>query len=137
MTITTSNLTVSYKTEGDAFSTDFNDNDVPQMTYLPTEMLLLKNDLFNYLVNILGNFLGLCVIALIILAINYIYHKCFWKKPNEVEINEHQRGANYSSLSYDAVRFKRRTQPGPQEQERTDCTYLTPVFWDKTTTQYR
>lgn len=78
-------------------------------------MVLLKNDLFNHLVKILGSFLGLCVILLTISVINYIYLKCFWKTTKEGEINEHQRRANYRSLSYDAVRFERRKQPGPQE----------------------
>lgn len=112
--MTTSNLTVSYRTEGHAFSAD---NDVFQITHSPTEMILSKNDLFNHLVKILGSFLGLCVIVLIILVINYIYLKCFWKTRNEGEINEHQKGANYISLSCNAVRSEGHMQQGPQEQE--------------------
>lgn len=53
-------------------------------------MVLFKNDFFNYLVNILGSFLGLCIFVLIILVINYIYLKCFWKIRND-EINEYYR----------------------------------------------
>lgn len=117
--MTTSNLTVSYRTEGHAFSADLKDNDVAKMTHLPTEMILSKNNLFNHLVKILGSFLGLCVIVLIILVINYIYLKCFWKTRNEGEINEYQRGANYISLSCNAVRSEGRMQSGPQEQEST------------------
>lgn len=85
----------------------------------------------------MGSLLGICVIVLTKLVINYICFKCFWKTTNEGEINEHQRVANYRSLSYDAVRCERRKQPGPQGQESTECTYLTPVFRDKTNTQYR
>lgn len=65
-TMTTSNLIVSYRTEGNAFSADLKYNDVFQMTNLPTEMILSKNDLFNHLVKISGSFL------VIILVINYI-----------------------------------------------------------------
>lgn len=82
-----SNLTVTYWTEGHAFSSDLKDN-VAQMTHVPREMVLSKNDFFNHLVNILGSFLGLCILILIILVINYIYLKCFWKTRND-EINEH------------------------------------------------
>lgn len=89
------------------------------MTYLPTEMLLSKNDWFNHLVKILGSFLGLCVIVLTILVIYYIYLKCFWKTRNEGEINEHQRGVNYRSLGCNAVRSEGQMQRGPQEQEST------------------
>lgn len=88
-TKSTSNLTVSYWTEGHAFSSDLKD-DVAQMTHVPREMVLSKNDFFNHLVNILGSFLGLCILVLIILVINYIYLKCFWKTRND-EINEHHR----------------------------------------------
>lgn len=87
-TKTTSNLTVSLWTEGHAFSADLKDN-VGQMTHSPKEMV--KNDWFNHLVKILGGILGLCIIVLIILFINYIYLKCFWKTRNEGEINEHHR----------------------------------------------
>lgn len=118
-TKTTSNLAVSYRTEGHAFSADLDDNDVAQMTKLPREMILSKNDFFNHLVKILGSFLGLCIIVLIILVIYYIYLKCFWKTRNESEINEHHRGVNYRSLSCNAVRSEGRMKPGPQEQEST------------------
>lgn len=85
------------------------------MTNLPREMVLSENDFFNHLVKILGSFLGLCIIVLIVLVINYIYLKYFWKTRNEIEINEHHREANYRSLSCNASRM----QPGPQEQEST------------------
>lgn len=62
------------------------------MTYLPREIDLFKNDLFNHLVKILGSFLGLLFIVLTILFIYYIYLKYFQKTTNEGEINEHQRG---------------------------------------------
>lgn len=86
----TSNLTVSYWTEGHAFSSDLKD-DVVQMTHVPREMVLSKNDLFNHLVKFLGSFLGLCILVLIILVINYIYLKCFWKTRNDDGINAHHR----------------------------------------------
>lgn len=88
----TSKLTVSNRTEVHVFSADINDNDVTQMTYLPREIDLFKNDLFNHLVKILGSFLGLLFIVLTILFIYYIYLKYFQKTTNEGEINEHQRG---------------------------------------------
>lgn len=91
----TSNLTVSFWTEGHALSSDLKDNAVPQITDSPREIVLSKNDLFNHLVKILGSFLGLCIIVLIILVINYIYLKCFWKTRHEGEIIEYHRGANY------------------------------------------
>lgn len=118
-TKTTSNFTVSFWTEGHALSSDLKDNDFPQITDSPREIVLSKNDLFNHLVKILGSFLGLCIIVLIILVINYIYLKCFWKTRHEGEIIEHHRGANYRSLSYNAVRSEGRMQPRPEEQERT------------------
>lgn len=90
MTVTASNLIVSYRTEGHAFTAVLNDNDVTQVAHLPTEIDLMKKDLFNYAVKISGSFLGLCIIVLIILVINYIYLKCFWKTTNEGEIIEHQ-----------------------------------------------
>lgn len=86
----TSNLAVSYWTEGHAFSSDLKD-DVVQMTHVPREIVLSKNDLFNHLVKFLGSFLGLCILVLIILVINYIYLKCFWKTRNDDEINAHHR----------------------------------------------
>lgn len=89
-TKTTSNLTISYWTEGHAFSSDFKD-DVAQTTHLPTERVWSKNDWFNHLVKFLGSFLGLCIIVLLILIINYIYLKCFWKRRNDDEINERHR----------------------------------------------
>lgn len=87
-TKTTSNLTVSYWTKGHAFSSDLKD-DVGVMTHIPREMV--KNDWFNHLVKFLGSFLGLCILVLIILVINYIYLKFFWKTRNDDEINEHHR----------------------------------------------
>lgn len=89
-TKSTSNLTVSYWTEAPAFSSDLKD-DVAQTTHLPSEMVWSKNDLFNHLVKFLGSFLGLCILVLIILVINYIYLKFFWKTRNDDEINEHHR----------------------------------------------
>lgn len=115
----TSNLTVSFWTKGNAFSSDLKDNDVPQIIYSPREKVLSKNDLFNHLVKILGSFLELCIIVLIILVINYIYLKCFWKTRHEGEFIEHHRGANYRSLSYNAVRSEGRMQPRPEVQECT------------------
>lgn len=61
-----------------------------EMTYLPTEIDLFKNDLFTHIVKIIGSFLGLLVIVLTILFIYYIYLKCFQKTTNEGEINEDQ-----------------------------------------------
>lgn len=89
-TKSTSNLTVSYWTEALAFSSDLKD-DVAQTTHLPSKMVWFKNDLFNHLVKFLGSFLGLCILVLIILVINYIYLKFFWKTRNDDEINEHHR----------------------------------------------
>lgn len=89
-TKSTSNLTVSYWTEALAFSSDLKD-DVAQTTHLPSEMVWSKNDLFNHLVKFLGSFLGLCILVLIILVINYIYLKFFWKTRNDDDINEHHR----------------------------------------------
>lgn len=87
-TKSTSNLTVSYWTKDHVFSSDLKD-DVGQMTHLPRKVV--KNDWFNHLVKFLGSFLGLCILVLIILVINYIYLKFFWKTRNEGEINEHHR----------------------------------------------
>lgn len=89
-TKSTFNLTVTYWTEGHTFSSDLKD-DVAQTTQLPGEMVWSKNDLFNHLVKFLGSFLGLCILVLIILVINYIYLKFFWKTRNDDEINEHHR----------------------------------------------
>lgn len=61
------------------------------MIYLLSEMVWFKNDLFNYLVKFLGSFLGLCIFVLIILVINYIYLKFFWKIRNDDDINEYYR----------------------------------------------
>lgn len=57
--------------------------------------------------------------------------KCFRKTTNEVEITcEGRKEAQYKALSLSAVEPKRERQLGPQQQESTDCTYLTPVFID-------
>lgn len=90
LTKTNSNLPVSYTTEGHAFSADFNDNDVTKMIYLPTEIDMFRNDLFNHLVKILGSLLGLLVIILTTLFIYFIYLKYFQKTTNEGEINDYQ-----------------------------------------------
>lgn len=90
MTKTKLNLPVSYRTEGRVFSADLNDNDVTQMIYLPTEIDMIRNDLFNHLVKILGSLLGLLVIVLTILFIYFIYLKYFQKTTNEGEINAYQ-----------------------------------------------
>lgn len=83
----TSKLTVSNRTEVHVVSADINDNDVIQMTYLPREIDLFKNGLFNHLVKILGSFWGLLFIGLTILFIYYIYLKYFQKTTNEGEMN--------------------------------------------------
>lgn len=56
-TKSTSNLTVSYWTEGHAFSSDLKD-DIAQTTHLPREIVWSKNGLFNHLIQFLGSFLG-------------------------------------------------------------------------------
>lgn len=132
MTVTTSNFTASHRTEGHAFSADVKNDDVTQMTYLPTEFDLLKNDFLVHVVQIIVSLIGLFVIVFTIFVITYIYIKCFRKTTNEGEINEHQNGAQYKSLSFSAVEPESQTQPGLQEQDSTDCTYLTPVFSDRT-----
>lgn len=101
------------------------------MTYLPTEIDLFKNDLLIHVVQVIGSFIGLFVIVFTIFVITYIYLKCFRKTTNEGKIDEHQREANYKSLSFDVDGPENQTQLGPQEHESADCAYLTPVFRDK------
>lgn len=60
------------------------------MKYLPTEIDLTKNDLFEHVVKIFGGFLGLLVIVLTILFIYYLYLKFVDKTTNKSGINEHQ-----------------------------------------------
>lgn len=100
------------------------------MNYSPTEIDLFKNDLLIHIVQIIGSFIGLFVIVFTIFVITYIYLKCFRKTTKESKINEHQSEANYKSLSFDVAGPESQTQPGPQEQESTDCAYLTPMFKD-------
>lgn len=59
------------------------------MEYLLIEIDLIKNDLFEYVVNIFGGFLGLFVIVLIILFIYYLYFKYVDKIINESGNNEY------------------------------------------------
>lgn len=61
----------------------------------------------------------------------YIYLKCFRKTTNKGEVNEHQKNAQYQSLSFAAVEPESQTQPGPREEDCPDSTYLTPMFKDK------
>lgn len=131
MTVTTSNLTAPFWTEGHDFSADVNNDDVTQVTYLPTVIDLLKNDFFVQIVQIIVSLIGVFVIAFIIFVIAYIYIKCFRKSTIEGKINENQNEAQYKSLSFSAVEPESQMQPGPQEQDSTDCTYLTPVFRDR------
>lgn len=131
MTVTSSNLTVSYGTEKHAISTDVNNNDVTQMTYLPTEIDLFKNDKLVHVFQIIVSFIGVFVIVFTIFVITYIYMKCFRRSTNESEIHEHQIEAQYKSLSFSRVEPESQTQPGPQEQTNAACTYLTPVFRER------
>lgn len=96
MTKTILNLPVSYRTEGHVFSADLNDNDVTQMIYLPTEIDMFRNDLFNHLVKILGTLLGLLVIVLTTLFVYFIYMKYLQKTTHEGEINDYQMEQIYN-----------------------------------------
>lgn len=131
LTVTTSNLPASYTTKGHAFSTDIMNNDVTQMTYLPTENDLFKNEFFIHVIQIIVSFIGVFVIVFTIFVIAYIYTKCFRKTTNQGQTNINQSGAQYKSLSFNGVGPESETQPGPQEEDSADCTYLTPVFGDK------
>lgn len=131
LTVTISNFTVSYRNDGNSFSADVNSNEVIQMTYLPTEFDLFKNDFLVLVVQIIMSFLGVFVIVFTVFVITYIYIKCFRKTTNEGEIKKPQKEAQYKSLSFSRVEPESQTQQGPQKQESTDCTYLTPVFRDR------
>lgn len=71
------------------------------------------------------------VVVFTIFVIAYIYLKCFGKKPNEGEINKHLKKAQYKSLRFSSEGLESQTQPGPQDVDSQDCTYLTPVSKDK------
>lgn len=129
MIVTTSNFTVSNGTEGHTSSADVN-NDVTQVTYLSTEIDLFKNDFFVQVVQIIVSLIGVFVIVFTMFVITYIYIKCFRKTTREGEISENQNEAEYKTLSFSAVEPESQTQPRPQGQSGTDCTYLTPVFRD-------
>lgn len=131
MTVTTSNLPASDTTKGHAFSTDVMNNDVTQMTYLPTDNDLFKNDFFIHVMQIIVSFIGVFVIVFTIFVIAYIYTKCFRKTTTQGETNENQCGAQYKSLSFIGVGPESETQPEPQEEDRADLTYLTPLFGDR------
>lgn len=132
LTVTTSNSTVSYRTKNRTFSADVNNNKFTKMAYLPTELDLFKNDFFVRIVQVVVSFIGLFVTVFTIFVIAFIYLKCFRKTTNDGKANKHQKKAQYNSLSFTAVEPESQTQPGPQEQDITDCTYLTPVFRNRT-----
>nr|XP_034321958.1 uncharacterized protein LOC117688233 [Crassostrea gigas] len=129
--VTTLNLTVSYRTNGHAFSADVSNNEVTKMTYLPTDTDLFKNDFFVQVVQIILSFIGIFVVVFTIFVFAYIYLKCFRKKTNEGEINKYRKNAQYKSLRFSSGGPESQTQPGPQEVDSQVCTYLTPVCKDK------
>lgn len=130
MRVTTSNLTVSYRTNGHAFSADVSNNEVTKITYLPTDTDLFKNDFFVQVVQIILSFIGIFVVVFTIFVFAYIYLKCFRKKTNEGEIIKHRKNAQYKSLRFSSGGPESQTQPGPEEVDSQVCTYLTPVFKD-------
>lgn len=132
MTVTASNLNVSYRTKEHAFSAEVSDDEATQITYLPTEIDLFQKDLFVHVLQIVLSFIGLFVIAFTIFVIAYIYLRCFRKTVYESEFNQHQKEAQYTPLSFSAAGPKSQTQQEPREQDSTYCTYLTPVFRDRT-----
>lgn len=131
LTVTISNSTISSWTKDRPISADVNNNEFTKMNYLPPEIDLFKNDFFVRIVQIIVSFIGLFVIVFTIFVMAYIYLKCFRKTTNKGEINEHQKNAQYKSLSFTAVEPESQTQPGPREEDCPDSTYLTPMFKDK------
>lgn len=124
LTATTPFLTVSYTTEGRGLSPSVNKHDVTQTI----EISLFKNDFLVHAVQVILSLIGVFVIVFTIFVITYIYFKCFRKTTNDGEMKVKHLKTQYNSLSFDADDTESRIQPEQEEQEGTDCTYLTPVY---------
>lgn len=107
------------------YSTEFYKHDIIPITNLPTNINLLGNVFFVYLITGL-----VCVFVLFfsIFVVTYVYFKCFRTNTHQCQTKRNDLQAQYKSLSFRAEQHESLANTEPQEQVRTSSTYLTPMF---------
>lgn len=107
------------------YSTEFYKHDIIPITNLPTNINLLGNVFFVYLITGL-----VCVFVLFfsIFVVTYVYFKCFRTNTHQCQTERNDLQAQYKSLSFRAEQHESLANTEPQEQVRTSSTYLTPMF---------
>lgn len=107
------------------YSTEFYKHDIIPITNLPTNINLLGNVFFVYLITGL-----VCVFVLFfsIFVVTYVYFKCFRTNTHQCQTERNELQTQYKSLSFRAEQQESLAHTEPQEQVRTSSTYLTPMF---------
>lgn len=107
------------------YSTEFYKHDIIPITNLPTNINLLGNVFFVYLITGL-----VCVFVLFfsIFVVTYVYFKCFRTNTHQCQTERNDLQTQYKSLSFRAEQHESLAHTEPQEQVRTSSTYLTPMF---------
>lgn len=121
----TTSLTGLNFIDGNDYATEFYKHDIIPITNLPTNINLLGNGFFVYLITGL-----VCVFVLFfsIFVVTYVYFKCFRTNTHQCQTERNDLQAQYKSLRFRAEQHERLAQTEPQEQVRTSSTYLTPMF---------